>query len=482
MRLPPRTGPQGYIDDSGAAGRVFGHRVTLPQLTDLPSQDANIGASARNFHPDMVQVRAVARRLAVAMETALNTPWSDNTVPEKGWFLAIRYGTANIKRYMGWYAATAPKAPSDGMLVYTCPVKVPLIVSFAQDILGAFIRDTLDTLAGLPPITIAGEAPYFRLESKIVTALLKCFTDNDLGTEKEAMDCMLPRTAQDGIVSKGTGRRQRRSSDGRGLRHDKERGAVALGELYRLALEEPVNHRFALSQTWLKSNATDWEFDFQSGIDRYSTAADALTADGPAAQNPDADDLLAAIEKGEQHRKKGLALYRAVLQGWPEVVVDLLELGAEPDYHDSEGKTPLCYAAQNGQLGIAIELLKAGALPQQADNRHREPLAYVAEVGHLPLVELLDGPSIARAVMIAFLNRYPPGQTNRRDIINMVDSTQRSALHWAAANGHSIAVTTLLEHFSAGFSGQEAMHAGVRLVDAMDARHYISPYLVVTGT
>jgi ankyrin repeat protein len=81
-------------------------------------------------------------------------------------------------------------------------------------------------------------------------------------------------------------------------------------------------------------------------------------------------------------------LHLAAWFGIPRVVNDLLESDCL-DFPDSDGQTPLSWAAQWGQEAIVQLLLEKGADLESKSNNGRTPLSWAAEEGHEAIVQLL---------------------------------------------------------------------------------------------
>jgi ankyrin repeat protein len=67
----------------------------------------------------------------------------------------------------------------------------------------------------------------------------------------------------------------------------------------------------------------------------------------------------------------------------------LLEKGAELETKDNVSRTPLSYAASNGQEAVVKLLLEKGAELETKDNVGQTPLLWAAEYGHEAVVKLL---------------------------------------------------------------------------------------------
>jgi len=78
-------------------------------------------------------------------------------------------------------------------------------------------------------------------------------------------------------------------------------------------------------------------------------------------------------------------------RGEQEVVDLLVELGADLNVADYEGRTAVSWAASNGHSEIVKKLLENGARPGVIDNEGLTPLMRAAWNGHENIVRLLIG-------------------------------------------------------------------------------------------
>ncbi|KAI9892590.1 MAG: hypothetical protein M1814_001283 [Vezdaea aestivalis] len=69
-------------------------------------------------------------------------------------------------------------------------------------------------------------------------------------------------------------------------------------------------------------------------------------------------------------------LLACIISGHGELVVPLLEAGAEPDEADDEGSTALHHAAAYGDLKAIRTLIQAGADPARRNDRNRLPITW----------------------------------------------------------------------------------------------------------
>src|SRR5882757_2725137 len=84
------------------------------------------------------------------------------------------------------------------------------------------------------------------------------------------------------------------------------------------------------------------------------------------------------------------AIVGAAANGHEIVVKLLLEKGVHPDSKDSDGKTPLSWAAEKGHEGVAQFLLDEDAVDVGSkDNSCWTPLSWAANAGQEAIVRLL---------------------------------------------------------------------------------------------
>ena len=118
----------------------------------------------------------------------------------------------------------------------------------------------------------------------------------------------------------------------------------------------------------------------------------------------------------------------AVIQAqWHDLVVEIVQRGADPDLHDLEGKTPLIHAVEAEQLDIIQFLLRSGCNPNKSDATGRTPLMYATYKGAEDIVR-----AIAKAGGSA----------------NQVDVDGRTAADYARYNRSDDRAKNLLKEFN----------------------------------
>jgi ankyrin repeat protein len=216
-----------------------------------------------------------------------------------------------------------------------------------------------------------------------------------------------------------------------------------------------------------------------------------------AAMAGHADLTAALLDRSAQVDAKdyggGTALHSAAAHGRGEAAALLLDRGADPDAADEEGHTPLHHAARAGHEAVAALLLERGADPNARGRFTGTPLHEAAARGHRDVVELLlahgglanarsggshepftpwhaarqagqeaiaellrdHGGSDKAALAISIHRAAEFGYLGRIKVLVKADPTavasrdylyRRTALHWAANNGHRAAAEFLLAH------------------------------------
>lgn len=100
------------------------------------------------------------------------------------------------------------------------------------------------------------------------------------------------------------------------------------------------------------------------------------------------DDLLALDINYRDKMKRG-NLTLGILQGNTDLVLKLLVMGAKVTAKDTEGNTPLHYAARGGHVEVAAALLEYGADVDALNKKNETPMHEVVGRDHKAMVELL---------------------------------------------------------------------------------------------
>ena len=198
--------------------------------------------------------------------------------------------------------------------------------------------------------------------------------------------------------------------------------------------------------------------------------------------------LLKAAEKGDANKvakfiKKGAdvnfsdnvgwtPLYRAAIKGHVEVVKMLLDAGADIEKTTS-GITPLCWAADNGKTEVVKLLLERGANVNAIGKKNAPALYHAADIGYKDLVNVLleNGADVNvqtddeyrwTPLHVAVSSRFSPygvknQEENRAEIVRFIlesgadvgipeESNGFTPLHLACNVGRSNLAEMLLDH------------------------------------
>ncbi|KAL4986628.1 hypothetical protein BDW68DRAFT_162964 [Aspergillus falconensis] len=351
-------------------------------------------------------------------------------------------------RLFGRYAVQTTGAVGE-MKIHVHESSSSLSSLCAQEAFGSFLTSIFSILQDVGRVDIQEDTDRFLLKNRLVSALVDVFTDHHLGSERDALLCILPvvlprlrRSSLTCAVDAATEsahqhRRQGRWKEARKVLdwlfdeatmyfssnpdHIKltNRTLIAMGELFRYALREPASQEFGIDGfRWFSVSDEDPAF----GALRDRTTVDIIDryvhlwlrfpflqqpGDAEESANDLWDNLFSAIEKDNRQDalvvltrlQQGLpitqvptdALWLAAQRDWHEVVRALLELGVNPEQPGLglTAGTALTHATQNGSVDSVRELLHWGADPEALNESSWKPIQIAAEGGHTLIVKML---------------------------------------------------------------------------------------------
>ncbi|RFU77696.1 ankyrin repeat-containing domain-containing, partial [Trichoderma arundinaceum] len=386
-------------------------------------------------------------------------------------------------RFFGWHATKLPHSHTGAALseVWSASTNGSFTSLCAQEVFGSFVASVLDIVDDIGDINIQGTL-QFRLESSLVSEIVNLFTKRQLGSTEDALLCVLPpmiprlklpSTESVSVAARRNANQHRKrdewiqaeavlrwawricsesqphagGNDGENDRQTltdapTQQVAIALGELYRWALRgnNDIKEFGLRGIDWLSAQKISLREGVLGAvgeiIGRYDTIAEEMkqgnSISGSGLPSGITDDLKTTLLYLTQsisitNEDKGKGLCLAAKRGWAEVVLALLELGAEPDFKDTGeySRTALSQAAQINSIDTMKELIAWGAFPNSADAKHRTPLSYAAETGSNSAVKIL--------------------LEDQRVEVDAQDENRRTPLWCAARNGHEAVVKLLME-------------------------------------
>lgn len=385
---------------------------------------------------------------------------------------AIQY-QGRETRFFGWHTIEPSQRHSPAPFeVWSASTDSSLSSLCAQEVFGSFLVSIFNTMDTVEDVDIQ-ETPHVYLESKLVSEIIQLFTDTRLGSREDALLCVLPpiisrlKMPSTEIILATAKRRanehrkrgewikaeamlkwawniciksqlQAGENDSHNPAHELvQRATIALGELYRWAMTISDMRKFSSDGIkWLLARKTcEPTISAVVGriIDRYSDIENRVNC---RETNTGDDDngltstllrlTLPASRTLMTTEEKNKALCSAAALGWSEVVIALLELGANLEYKDESRKhrTALSLAAESNSIDAVEELIRWGASPISKDAYGRTPLSHASEAGNEVVVKMfLDDP------------RVDP---------NAKDSWGETSLSLAAWRGHEAIVQLLI--------------------------------------
>ncbi|KAG5749686.1 hypothetical protein H9Q70_007631 [Fusarium xylarioides] len=376
---------------------------------------------------------------------------SANTIWQKDqdgrWYEALFEGLREEQyRFFGWHTMKlSPNQHAASITVWSAPTTSSLTTLCAQEIFGSFLGSILGIVDYFSNPVIGKHTQDLPLASKMASELVTAFVESGLGTREDALLCISPllispltisvtetdladaRKSADHLRKQGEWMQAERvlrwawrtcinhqsfdaGADDSPEAKNTERTAIALGELYRWALlDDTKTEGFGMRGIrWLlqqKSRLGSQLLSSVEGvIDRYAYVAEAIRDTSPGRGRANASafkigteraitliNVTLSMSKTSMPQQKGSALCTVASRGWSEIVLALLELGADADFADTTagGKRALSYAAESGNTDTVAALLEGRASPTLLDNFLWTPLHYAADAGSLAVVKIL---------------------------------------------------------------------------------------------
>ncbi|KAL3801098.1 hypothetical protein HJC23_002391 [Cyclotella cryptica] len=151
------------------------------------------------------------------------------------------------------------------------------------------------------------------------------------------------------------------------------------------------------------------------------------------------------------------ALHLAIKHGPPEAALSLIENGANVDFSNAKGVTPLMTASTEGNLEVVRELLKRGASPNAVAIRGSTALIQACHFGKLQVVEelLKSGASVEQANYKNTTALMRASQEGHEDVVKLLlqhnsfvnrrNDERMSALMLSSQRGHARVVKILIK-------------------------------------
>ncbi|KAJ4307754.1 hypothetical protein N0V84_012520 [Fusarium piperis] len=493
--LPPTS------DGPNAAGKLLAYRTRLAQLTKPPTTQTKAATSAHHFDVGMVEVRENAQRLALAIESAVNTVFSKSPKIRDGWETAESMfwsfacdiaskdlptnseqdqASTELRNQHILYLHLGRESPENPWRLQNSLELEGLLGLWVWSLKSDLAVEALDSQSQLT-VSRAAEIPARRIVStngNIAKTDLKIWLGGEiLGLAEDTLHLTTTQPRDPSTIwEQGNGEHnwvKRRSNRPNPTDAHTERAAIALGELYRWALlGNDGTRQFGLDGiNWLSGQKSRPSQPLPEAvmkiIDRYNYIATEVGQQEKHLQEV-ADHLTTTLldltlSISMTNEEKGKALCLAAKRGWAEVVLALLELGTEPDFKDADedSRTALSHAAQSGSIDTLKELMDWGAFPNSADAKHRTPLSYASEIGRSSIVEIL--------------------LRDRRVDPDAKDGLGRTPLSWAAVKGHKAIIKLLLDSGKVDLDAKDKYGRTPLSLAAMNGHEAIIKLLLDSG-
>lgn len=383
---------------------------------------------------------------------------------------------------------------------YTISKENSLLDVCAQDLFIALLRSMQSLKVRKTNVmSILEFGGNVRIENPVITALAKCFTNNALATHSDAMSCVIPplrpqlpsydeKLLHMLIQAAITYRRDEEWESAESVLrwaceyyHRKSRedegddGCFAtslreLGELYRWACATVERRDFG-------TNGIEWmAYRFVNSISivhLYESVAwrirheiqkpprveDQFARATRECRRRDALFYLCFMKPGYFNTAElGQCLPLAARNGWTEILSALLEMKANPNNKDEDGRSPASHCAELDQRLPLQRLIDMGADVDNTDNHDLTPLVHAVKNGRGEVVKLLlnaHGIDVNRRMYNGRNAMWFAAERNYLDImeqllengirINQGDDYKATPLFSAVKRGHLDSVRLLME-------------------------------------
>ncbi|RDW93626.1 ankyrin repeat domain-containing protein [Aspergillus mulundensis] len=411
-----------------------------------------------------------------------------------------------LNRVFGWYALHRQPCPAGQplkLVASTVKSSRPLAFQCEQEIFGTFVMAILATIHDLGPITLEEIDGSFQLSNNLVASLVQIFVENNLGSEEDALLCILPAilarlkasslqcAIEAAKQTANTHRREQRWSKARDvlqwmfneigrippseLNGDSRDSMIeelvgALGELYRHALRAPGHYQFGIDGINQHLAELDRFPPAVPIISRYLEVARRFHTE-PGRGSPGfllsalrSNDLtttligLAHLQPPDDGDTVGDALSLAARLGWSEVVLSLLELESRPDDSTIPNtrylyNAPLVDAIKSGDVHTVNNLLTRCNEDILAPFKKKQAILDAAKMGHVLVAERLLGITHTALDASPLISAVEQGYTRLSEVliangadVNARNACGRTPLYIAVERDNVPMVRTLLDN------------------------------------